>query len=83
MHATITDDARRQAIASREHGRTLLQFEALTRWGVAELMTGNRGRALGCAKTVSLSVRRSGTTSGTCSSNSLSPLPTNGSQFTT
>ena len=36
---------------------TLHQRDVPTRWGVAELMTGNWGRALGCAKTVSLSVR--------------------------
>jgi len=36
---------------------TLHQCDVLTRWGVTELMTGNRGRALGCTKTVSLSVR--------------------------
>ena len=53
VHTTITNtkhevkpsrESNHEVKPSREsnHGRTLLRVEALTRWGVAELMAGRR-----------------------------------------
>ena len=55
MHAPNTEHAPRVAAARGSHLHAPLQFEALTRWGVAEPLAGRGAHGLSCVDPAKLS----------------------------